>query len=327
MEQRTSHWGCKFCQWCLWPRAGRSIILVPTPRWIWITVAVMVLCVISLATLLWASMHPAFKALQLFAGRMFCRRFRIHRDGANLTTLVINYSNAALRIILGLVERNAYGKHGRPDDGGEIVVANKSWLIKEPVAVCNIEKVAGHWLRSGRAVDREASRLSWLMSWDRLGRLRADECSCKPVIRRSECQSLMGRALSGRALSWLRVSDRAVVSVETWCFALYQAASVTGLSVTDRCRDGRWWPRLQPFEVPPLFCFAHFWKVNCTGNLMPRWNAGRAGRADMRRPLTWSSWQRRARPRRIGGCILMMMIGGERLEKASAQVQAVGHQD
>lgn len=71
-------------------------------------------------------MHPAFKALQLFAGRMFCRRFRIHRDGANLTTLVINYSNAALRIILGLVERNAYGKHGRPDDGGEIVVANKS---------------------------------------------------------------------------------------------------------------------------------------------------------------------------------------------------------
>jgi hypothetical protein len=33
----------------------------------------------------------------------------------------------------------------------------------------------------------------------------------------------------------------------------------------------RWIPSLsgdgcimRPFEVPPLFCFAHFWKVNCT---------------------------------------------------------------
>jgi hypothetical protein len=40
----------------------------------------------------------------LTTGRMFFRRFGIHGHSANLTTLVIDYSNVALRIVFGLIE-------------------------------------------------------------------------------------------------------------------------------------------------------------------------------------------------------------------------------
>jgi len=35
---------------------------------------------------------------------MFYRRLGIHRDVANLTTLVVDYSNAAFRIVFGFIE-------------------------------------------------------------------------------------------------------------------------------------------------------------------------------------------------------------------------------
>jgi hypothetical protein len=43
-------------------------------------------------------------SLPLLTGGMFYRRFGIHRDVANLTTLVVDDSNAAFRIVFGFIE-------------------------------------------------------------------------------------------------------------------------------------------------------------------------------------------------------------------------------
>jgi len=52
-------------------------------------------------------------------------------------SLFVDDSDAALRIIFGLIERYAYGKPRRPDDCGDIVVANKACWIKKPVTIFN----------------------------------------------------------------------------------------------------------------------------------------------------------------------------------------------
>jgi hypothetical protein len=40
----------------------------------------------------------------LLAGRMFYRRLRIYRHVANLMAMVVDYSNAALRIVFRLID-------------------------------------------------------------------------------------------------------------------------------------------------------------------------------------------------------------------------------
>ena len=59
----------------------------------------------------------------------------------------------------------------------------------------------------------------------------------------------------------------------------------------------------------------------------PHLKAGRKSGASLVYEVGGLAVFRIARPRLIGMCILTMMIGGERLEKACAQVQAVGRQD
>ena len=46
----------------------------------------------------WAAPH------WLLAGRMFYRRLRIYRHAANLMPMVVDYSNAAFRIVFRLIE-------------------------------------------------------------------------------------------------------------------------------------------------------------------------------------------------------------------------------